>query len=158
MITSSATSSTTITSPMLTMPICSTTLPGKWWNTSLSYLSEEEARNVLIYHQRQLVDLIDVQMQALYWEKTTGYDVVVRKGCTALRQSAFTTLTSDPVYDFRQDSAGPKQHRLMVFGGFQRCLYSTQQFQSDSEWKLAIILDREALKWFKPARGQFQIF
>jgi len=45
-----------------------------------------------------------------------------------------------------------------VFGGFQRCLYSTQKFQSDSERKLAIILDREAVKWFKPARGQFQIF
>jgi type III restriction enzyme len=41
----------------------------------------------------------------------------------------------------------------MVFGGFQRCLYATQKFQSDSERKLAIILDREALKWFKPARG-----
>jgi type III restriction enzyme len=46
----------------------------------------------------------------------------------------------------------------MVFGSFQRCLYSTQKFQSDAERKLAIILDREALKWFKPARGQFQIF
>jgi type III restriction enzyme len=46
----------------------------------------------------------------------------------------------------------------MLFGGFQRCLYSIQKFQSDSERKLAIILDREALKWFKPARGQFQIY
>jgi type III restriction enzyme len=35
----------------------------------------------------------------------------------------------------------------MLFGGFQRCLYSIQKFQSDSERKLAIILDREALKW-----------
>jgi len=46
----------------------------------------------------------------------------------------------------------------MLFSGFQRCLYSIQKFQSDSERKLAIILDREALKWFKPARGQFQIY
>ena len=46
----------------------------------------------------------------------------------------------------------------MLFGRFQRCLYSIQKFQSDFERKLAIILDREALKWFKPARGQFQIF
>ena len=45
-----------------------------------------------------------------------------------------------------------------MFGGFQRCLYATQKFQSDSERKLAIILDREALKWFKPARGQFQMY
>ena len=46
----------------------------------------------------------------------------------------------------------------MVFGGFQRCLYSIQKFQSDSERKLAIILDREASKWFKPARQQFQMY
>ena len=46
----------------------------------------------------------------------------------------------------------------MVFAGFQRCLYNVQKFQSDPERKLAIILDREALKWIKPANGQFQIF
>jgi type III restriction enzyme len=33
-----------------------------------------------------------------------------------------------------------------------------QKFQSDSERKLAIILEREASKWFKPAKGQFQIY
>ena len=46
----------------------------------------------------------------------------------------------------------------MLFGSFQRCLYSIQKFQSDSERKLAIILDREALKWFEPARCQFQMY
>ncbi len=33
-----------------------------------------------------------------------------------------------------------------------------QKFQSDAERKLAIILDRESQKWFKPALGQFQIY
>ena len=45
-----------------------------------------------------------------------------------------------------------------VFGGFQRCLYPVQKFHSDAERKLAVILDRDAEKWFKPAKGQFQIF
>ena len=45
-----------------------------------------------------------------------------------------------------------------LFGGFSRCLYPTQKFQSDAERKLAVILEREALKWFKPTRGQFQLF
>ena len=45
-----------------------------------------------------------------------------------------------------------------LFGGFTRCLYPVQKFQSDSERKLAVILDREAEKWFKPAKGQFQIW
>jgi len=29
--------------------------------------------------------------------------------------------------------------------------------QSDAERKMAIILERESLKWFKPAKGQFQL-
>jgi type III restriction enzyme len=45
-----------------------------------------------------------------------------------------------------------------LFGGFARCLYPVQEFQSDAERKLAVILEREALKWFKPAKGQFQIY
>ena len=45
-----------------------------------------------------------------------------------------------------------------LFTGFRRCLYPKEKFQSDPERKLAIILDRDALKWFRPAKGQFQIF
>lgn len=33
-----------------------------------------------------------------------------------------------------------------------------QKFQSDPERVLAVILERDALKWFKPAKGQFQLF
>jgi len=44
------------------------------------------------------------------------------------------------------------------FGGFQRCLYRVQKFQSDAERKLSVILEREATRWFKPSKGQFQIY
>ena len=47
-------------------------LAGQMVKHLLSYLSEEEARNVLIFYQRQLVEFIHVQMQAHYWEKATG--------------------------------------------------------------------------------------
>jgi type III restriction enzyme len=46
----------------------------------------------------------------------------------------------------------------MIFGGFKRCFYDMQKFQSDPERRLAVILDREALKWLKPAGGQVQLF
>jgi type III restriction enzyme len=45
-----------------------------------------------------------------------------------------------------------------LFGGFSRCLYPVEKFHSEAERVLAVILDREAEKWFKPAKGQFQIF
>ncbi|WP_287128336.1 hypothetical protein [Candidatus Cyanaurora vandensis] len=45
-----------------------------------------------------------------------------------------------------------------LFTGFTKCLYPVQKFDSDAERKLALILERDTLKWFKPAKGQFQIF
>ena len=45
-----------------------------------------------------------------------------------------------------------------LFGGFSRCLYPVTKFGSDAERQLAVILEREGTKWFRPARGQFQIF
>jgi type III restriction enzyme len=45
-----------------------------------------------------------------------------------------------------------------LFGGFTRCLYPVQKFQSDAERRLSVILERDAIKWFKPARGQFLIY
>jgi type III restriction enzyme len=45
-----------------------------------------------------------------------------------------------------------------LFGGFKKCLYPVQKFDSEAERILAVILDRESMKWFKPAKGQFQIY
>jgi type III restriction enzyme len=45
-----------------------------------------------------------------------------------------------------------------LFGGFAKCLYPIQKFQSNTERMVAVILERKALKWFRPAKGQFQIY
>ena len=54
----------------------------------------------------------------------------------------------------------PANIRRYVFGGFAKCLYEMQKFDVDTERRFAVILedDSEVLKWFKPARGQFQIY
>ncbi len=133
-------------------------LAGQMVKHLFSYLSEDEARNVLIYHQKQLVLFIHAQMQVHQWEKATGYDVVVSKGFTELKLSAFTAAATGSILDFRQTVQDKTRIAQMLFGGFKRCLYLIQKFQSDPERKLAVILDRETLKWFRPARGQFQIY
>ncbi|MEW6245987.1 MAG: DEAD/DEAH box helicase family protein [Nitrospirota bacterium] len=123
-----------------------------------SYLSEEDTRNVLIYYQKPLAAFVHAQMQEHQWEKATGYDVVVSKGFTALKPSAYTAMDGEPVHDFRQTVEDRSRIPQMLFGGFQRCLYSLQKFDSDSERRLAILLDRDSQKWFRPAPGQFQMF
>ena len=124
-----------------------------------SYLKDNaEVVNVLQYYQRQLAEFIHSQMQAHHWEKAAGYDVVVSKGFTTLKPLAFTAPADEPIHDFRHRPADVTKIAQMIFGGFSRCLYPVQKFQSDTERVLSIILDREATKWFKPGRGQFQIF
>ena len=122
-----------------------------------SYLSEDDARNVLIYYQKPLAAFVHAQMQEHQWEKATGYDVQVSKGFTKLRKPAYTTKDGEPIHDFRETFEDKSRIPQVIFGGFQRCLFKEQKFQSDPERKLSVILDRDAQKWFKPAQGQFQI-
>ncbi len=88
-------------------------------------------------------------------------EVVVKKGFTPFKQSAYTALSGPPQH-FRQTVEDKGKIGQLVFGGFTRCLYPLQKFQSDTERKFAVILEKESdasiLKWFKPAKGQFQIF
>lgn len=122
-----------------------------------SYLSVDDTKNVLIYYQKQLAAFVHAQMQAKQWEKTTGYDVIVSKGFTDLKPSAYTVKEGEPVHDFRQTVEDRGRIGQKLFGRFQRSLYSIQKFDSDTERRLAVILDRDAQKWFRPASGQFQI-
>lgn len=122
-----------------------------------SYLSEDDTKNVLIYHQKQLAAFVHAQMQAKQWEKSTGYDVVVSKGFTELKKPAFTVSDGDPIHNFRETVQNKGHIPQMLFGGFERCLFRELKFQSDPERRLAVILDRDSHKWFRPASGQFQI-
>ncbi len=121
-----------------------------------SYLSEEEARRVLGLHQREIARFVHAQMQEHYWEEAIEYEVVVSHGFTELKASAYSTAA--PTLDFHQSPADKSNMAKYLFGGFARCLYPVEKFHSDTERALAVILDREAEKWFKPAKGQFQIF
>jgi type III restriction enzyme len=123
-----------------------------------TYLSEDDTRKVLRCYQRDIARFIHVQMQEHYWEEVVGYDVKISKGFTELKQSAYTYSAQEPPANYRVEPADKSNMAKYLFGGFARCLYPVQKFDSDSERKLAVILEREAIKWFKPAKGQFQIF
>jgi type III restriction enzyme len=125
----------------------------------LGYLSEEDTRRILRVFQREIARLIHAQMQNHYWEEAVGYEVVISKGFTELKpQRAYTQVSGDPVRDFRQEPEDKSNMSRYLFGGFEHGLYAEEKFQSNAERVLAVILDRDSLKWFKPAKGQFQIF
>ena len=125
-----------------------------------SYLKDDdEVVNVLQYHQQALVNLIHAQMQAHYEENAAAYEAHVSKGFTTLRPNNYSAPAGETERDFRVLVSNKQDIRRMLFAGFERCLYRVQKFDSDSERRFAVLLesDREVLKWFKPAKGDFQI-
>ena len=126
------------------------------------YLADEdEVINVLQYHQQPLVNLVHSQMQQHFVETASSYEAHVTRGFHTLRTNNYSAASDEDVRDFRTVIPEGQRSRIgsMVFGGFGRCLYPIQKFDSDPERRFAVLLenDEEVLKWFKPAKGDFQI-
>jgi type III restriction enzyme len=133
-------------------------LAGQVMNHLLGYLSEADTRKVLRLYQRDIARFIHSQMLQHFWEEPVDYEVNISRGFTDLKPSAYTTAANEPPRDFRHAPTDKSNMARYLFGGFAKCLYPVQKFQSNTERMLAVILEREALKWFRPAKGQFQIY
>lgn len=123
-----------------------------------SYLSEQETLDVLDKNRRLIAREIHAQMMVHFWEKATHYEVNVSRGFTTLKPCYYTASANEPVRLVRDTVTDKSRIKQMLFGGFQKCLYPLQKFDSDTERRFAVILERDAQKWFKPALGQFQIY
>lgn len=123
-----------------------------------SYLSEDEAVSVLDRDRRLIAREIRAQMMANFWEEATEYEVQVSRGFTELKPCNYTVTAGQTAHHFRETVVETSRIKQMLFGGFARCLYPLQKFDSDTERRFAIILERDTSKWFKPAKGQFQIY
>lgn len=121
-------------------------------------LSEDEINNVLSNHRPLIAKVIYTQMAAHFWEKADSYEVEVRSGFTPLKSCAYTIAAGQAVNSYRDTVTEKSKIKQMLFGGFSKCLYPVQKFDSDTERRFSIILERDAQKWFKPAKGQFKIY
>ena len=128
-----------------------------------SYLTTDaEVENVLISHGRQLADFVFAQMMLHYRETPMGeddYEVRVTHGYTLLRPQPFNVPNGQSARNFRQAVTPASETRRHVFGGFSKCCYPLQRFDSDPERRFAVLLDDDATveKWIKPGKAQFQI-
>jgi type III restriction enzyme len=86
------------------------------------------------------------------------YVVEVKRGFSELLPSAYSANGGEPALDYRMSPPDKSNMARYLFTGFRRRLYEVQKFQSDSERKLAVVLEREAQKWFKPVKGQFKLY
>ena len=123
-----------------------------------SYLSEDEVNNVLSHHRQLLAKTIHTQMAEHFWEQADTYEVEVRSGFTPLKPCAYTEAADQTIHSYRDTVSEKSKIKQMLFGHFSKCLYPLQKFDSDTERRFAVILERDAQKWFKPAKGQFKIY
>jgi type III restriction enzyme len=132
-------------------------LAGQVISHFLTYLSEEDTSKVLRHYQREIANVVHNQMKKHFWEDTVDYEVKISKGFTTLKDSAYITNANNYL-DYRYSPPDKSNMSKYLFTGFSKCLYAEQKFQSEAERVLSIILERDAIKWFKPARGQFQLY
>jgi len=120
--------------------------------------SENELHEVFDTYGAELARLIRAEMMAHFWEKATDYEVQVSRGFTELKACNYTVIAGQTAHHFRETVIETSKIKQMLFGGFTRCLYPLQKFDSDTERRFAILLERDSTKWLKPAKGQFQIY
>ncbi|MDR2891526.1 MAG: DEAD/DEAH box helicase family protein [Deltaproteobacteria bacterium] len=125
------------------------------------YLNEQDMLNVLQFHQKRLVDLVHVQMQAHFVHTASSYEAHVVQGFKPPKAITYSIDEGEQIRDFRTaiPDGMKSKIRTMLFGGFAKCLFPAQKFDTDTERRFAVILenDKHVQKWFKPSRGDFSI-
>lgn len=119
-------------------------LAGQMVQHLLGYLSEDEVCSVLDRDRRLIAREIRAQMMGHFWEDATEYEVQVSRGFTELKPCNYTATAGQTGHHFRETVAEASRIKQMLFGGFTRCLYPLQKFDSDTERRFSIILERDA--------------
>lgn len=119
---------------------------------------EKDVENILQNQSDAIARLIHAQMDKHFYEEATEYEVDVRSGFTTLKECSYTSAQGQDIKSYRETVTEAGKIKQMLFGSFTKCLYPIQKFDSDTERRFAIILERDAVKWFKPAKSQFKMY
>jgi len=119
---------------------------------------EKDVVNILQNQSDVISRLIHAQMSKNFYEEVTEYEVEVRSGFSTLKECSYTAAQGQNIKNYRDTLIEVSKIKQVLFGGFSNCLYPIQKFDSDTERRFAIIIERDAVKWFKPAKGQFKMY
>lgn len=122
---------------------------------------EKDVENILQNQGEVIARLIHAQLNSNFDDgvsESTEFDVEVRSGFTTLKDCSYTVAQGRDINNYRETVLEVSKIKQMLFGGFSKCLYPIQKFDSDTERRFSIILERDAIKWFKPAKGQFKMY
>lgn len=122
--------------------------------------AEEDVENVVRYFEKPLAAYVHAQMQGHYSERATRYEATVTRGFEEQRDLNYSREPGADVRDFRAPVHDKARIKSMQFGGFSKCLYPVQKFDSDAERQFANVLesDPDVVKWYRPVSGQLHIY
>lgn len=118
---------------------------------------ETEIEQIFQVNRRPLAEFIYKQMQRHRYQEPTEYETKVSQGFVELKPGAYTAPVGAAILNVFTPPPNGADINRYVYGHFKKCLYPITKFQSNQERILAGILEHEAEKWFRPARGQFQM-
>ncbi len=124
------------------------------------YPDEEKLRDVIQGHARAMAEAVFAQMKLNMWRGETRYRVTVNSAFDQLRPQTFDGSNKGAMRDYRDPPEQLNQIRRFIFTGFEKGCYQLAKFDSDTERKMAVILERDPTVrlWMKPGPNQFKIF
>ncbi|MBU0767371.1 DEAD/DEAH box helicase family protein [Patescibacteria group bacterium] len=121
---------------------------------------DEELRNIVLYHKREIAKFIYVQLKNHFYLEQAGFEEPVIHAFTKIEPHNFSKYTKDKVHHYSETIQPTNTIPSKVFGGFKKACHNLYKFDSKSEKDLAATLesDTDVLRWLRPAQAQFRIY
>ncbi len=122
--------------------------------------NEDDLKNIVLYHKRDIGRFIYSQLQKHFYIKSGGFEEPVVHPFTKIEPHNFSKYTADNVHHYTETITPTNMISTKVFGGFKKACHNLYKFDSKSEKDFAAILeqDKDVLKWLRPAMAQFSIY
>ena len=134
-------------------------LAGQMLGRLNSYLNEYEVKNVMLYYRNDIVDFIYQQMKEHFYIIEPPFLQPKVFPFTRIEEHNYAKLEKDKILNY-YDTVVPSEIKEKIFTGFKKALHTYYKFDSNTEKKLAMLLedDTTVLRWLRPAKKQFNIY
>lgn len=125
----------------------------------LTYLSEDEAVEVMYQRQSTIAEIIYAQMMEHFYTDEIKYRDTDMRPFSRIETGFGGKIKTDEIYDLRAKLSA-RDVPMKIFQGFKKACHTLYKFDSDTERRFAIVLenDEQVQKWMRPSSKQFNIY